>query len=67
MPGPFNGMDIEANMFILKNLDIEAKRTGLIVILYLKKRKKRTYVFLKNEKQKTKGFDSKLLKFCHYY
>jgi hypothetical protein len=30
----------EANMFILKNLNIEAKRTGSIVILYFKKRKK---------------------------
>ncbi len=57
----------EANMFILKNLNIEAKRTGSIVILYLKNEKKRTFVFFKNEGQKTKGFVSKLSKFCHYY
>ncbi len=28
--------------------------------------KKRTFIFFKNERQKTKGFDSKLSKFCHY-
>jgi hypothetical protein len=54
-------------MFILKNLNIEAKRTGSIVILYLKKRKKTNFRFFLNEEQKTKGFDSKLSKFCHCY
>jgi hypothetical protein len=30
-----------------------------------KTKKKQTFVFFKNEGQKTKGFDSKLSKFCH--
>ncbi len=30
-----------------------------------KKTKKQTFVFFLNEGQKTKGFDSKLSKFCH--
>jgi hypothetical protein len=34
--------------------------------VFKKTKKKRTFVFFKNEKQKTKGFDSKLSKFCHY-
>jgi hypothetical protein len=55
----------EAVMFISKNLNIEVKRTGSIVILYFKKRKKQTFVFFINKGQKTKGFDSKLSKFCH--
>jgi hypothetical protein len=54
----------EANMFILKNLNIEAKRTGSIVILYFKKRKKRTFVFFKNEGQRTNGFDSNYRSFA---
>jgi hypothetical protein len=46
----------EANMFILKNLNIEAKRTGSIVILYLKKRKKANFrFFLKTKGKKRKG------------
>jgi hypothetical protein len=52
---------------MLKLINIEAKRTGSIVILYLKSRKKRTFVFFKNDWQKTKVFDSELSKFCHYY
>jgi hypothetical protein len=32
-----------------------------------KKTKKSELLFFKNEGQKTKGFDSKLSKFCHYY
>ncbi len=54
-------------MFICKNLKIEAKRTVLIVILFLKNEKKRTFGFFKNVGQKTKRFDSKLSKFCHSY
>ncbi len=95
-------------MFVLKNLNIEAKRSKLMLncesseakrtcsivekiiskrsehvnieefgyrskanrfdsYFVFKKRKKRTFVIFKNEKQKTKGFDSKLSKFCHYY
>ncbi len=43
-------------MFILKNLNIEAKRTGSIVILYLKKRKKANFrFFLKTKGKKRKG------------
>ena len=53
-------------MFILKNLKIEAKRTGSLVILYLKSRKKRTFIFFKRE-AKTKVFDNELSKFCHSY
>ncbi len=34
--------------------------------VFKKTKKKRTFVFLKNEGQKTKGFASKLSKFCHY-
>jgi hypothetical protein len=46
----------EVNMFILKNLNIEAKRTGSIVILYLKKRKKSELsLFLKTKGKKLKG------------
>ena len=33
--------------------------------VFKKKEKKRTFGFFKNEGQKTKGFDSKLSKFCH--
>jgi hypothetical protein len=40
-------------MFILKNLNIEGMRTGSIVILYLKKRKKANFRFFLNEGQKT--------------
>jgi hypothetical protein len=32
-----------------------------------KKTKKANFRFFLNEGQKTKGFDSKLPKFCHYY
>jgi hypothetical protein len=39
-------------MFILKNLDIEAKGTGSIVILYLKKRKKANFRFFLKRKAK---------------
>ncbi len=95
-------------MFICKNLNIEAKRSKLMLncesseakriclivekniskrsehvyieefkyrseanrfdsnFVFKKKKKKRTLVFLKNEGQKTKGFVSKLSKFCHY-
>jgi hypothetical protein len=43
-------------MFILKNLNIEAKRTGSIVILYFKKRKKSELsFFLKTKGKKRKG------------
>ncbi len=66
-------------MFMLKNLKIEAKRTGLffkinnieakrtgpIVILYLKSRKKANFRFFLNERQKTKVFYNELSKFCH--
>ena len=99
----------ETNMFILKNIMIEAKRSKLILncesseakrtqlfpknksakrseLVYYKilqyrseanrfdsdfvfktTTKKRIFVFFKNERQKTKGFDSKLSKFCHCY
>jgi hypothetical protein len=57
----------EANWFILKLYNIEAKRTGSIVILYLKQQQKSELSFFLNERQKTKGFDSKLSKFCHSY
>jgi hypothetical protein len=99
----------EANMFILKNLNSEAKRSKLMLncesseakrtcstvekiiskrsehvyieefeyrseanrldsdFLILKNEKKRTFVFFKNEGQKTNRFVSKLSKFCHYY
>ncbi len=57
----------DANWFILKLENIEAKLTGLIVILYFKKLKKQTFVF-KKQKAKTKGFDnfaiSKLHSLC---
>jgi hypothetical protein len=41
-------------MLILKNLNIEAKRRGSIVILYFKNEKKKTFVFFltKGKKQK---------------
>ncbi len=39
----------EANWFILKLNNIEAKRTGLIVILYLKSHKKANFRFFLNE------------------
>jgi hypothetical protein len=55
----------ETNWFILKIDNIEAKRTGSIVILHFKKLKKSEVSFFLNERQKTKGFESKLLKFCH--
>ncbi len=44
----------EANLFILKLNNIEAKWTGSIVILYLKRRKKRIFVLkkIKGKKQK---------------
>ncbi len=95
-------------MFVLKNLNIETKRSKLMLtcesseakrtcslvekiiskrsehvymeelgyrseanrfdsyFVFKKTKKKRTFVFFFNEKQKTKGFDSKLSKFCHY-
>jgi len=37
------------------------------VILYLKTKKSELSFFFLNEGQKTKGFASKLSKFCHYY
>ena len=52
--------------FILKLNNIEAKRTGSIVILFLKSRKKTNFSFFLNERQKTKVFDIELTKFCHY-
>ena len=94
-------------MFILKKLNIEAKRSKLVLncesseakltcsiaekfilkrsehvyieefeyrseanrfdsdFVFNKTKKKRTFVFFKNEGQKMKGFDSKLSKFCH--
>jgi hypothetical protein len=55
----------EANWFILKLNSIEAKRTGSIVILYLKSRKKGNFRFFKNERQKIKVFDNELSKVCH--
>jgi hypothetical protein len=33
--------------------------------VFKRNEKKRTFVIFKNEGQKTKGFDSKLSKFCH--
>jgi hypothetical protein len=43
-------------MFILKNLNIEAKRTGSIVILNFKKTKKsKLSLFLKTKGKKRKG------------
>ncbi len=62
-----SNLQSEANWFILKFYNIEAKRTGSLVILYLNNNKKANFRFFKNERQKTKGFDSKLSKFCHYY
>ncbi len=44
----------EANWFILKRNNIEAKRTGSIVILYFKSREKANFHFFQNERQKTK-------------
>ncbi len=38
-----------------------------MVISYFKNRIKPTIIVFKNESQKTTGFDSKLLKICHYY
>ncbi len=49
-----NWFQSEANMFILKNLNIEAKRTGSIVILYLNKRKKANFPFFKTKGKKRK-------------
>jgi hypothetical protein len=96
-------------MFILKNLNIEAKQSKLMLncvsseakrtcsivekiisqrsehvyieefgyrsevnrfnsyFVFKKTKKSENSFFFKNEKQKTKGFDSKLSKFCHYY
>ncbi len=42
----------EANWFILKIDNTEAKRTGSIVILYLKKRKKTNFHFFKKRRAK---------------
>ena len=53
--------------FILKLNNIEAKRTGSIVILYLKSQEKVNFRFFLNERQKTKVFDNELSKFCHSY
>ena len=62
----------EANWFILKLYNIEAKRTGSIVILYLKSQKAnfrffKTINLSDDNKQKTdtKVFDNELSKFCH--
>jgi hypothetical protein len=52
----------EANWFILKLYISEAKRTGLIVILYLKSHKKANFFF--KRKAKTKVFDNELSKFA---
>ncbi len=70
----------KANMFIFKNLNIEAKRRKLSLIcesseakrtssfpkIKLAKRSELYWFILKYEGQKTKGFASKLSKFCHY-
>ncbi len=82
-------------MFILKNLNIESKRSKLMVncesdeakrtcstvekiiwseanrfdsdFVFKKTEKSEISFFFLNEGQKTKGFVSKLSKFCHYY
>jgi hypothetical protein len=46
--------------------NIEAKRTGSLVVLYLKSRKKANFRFFLNEREKTKVFDNELARFCHY-
>jgi hypothetical protein len=55
----------EANWSILNLYNIEAKRTGSIVTLYLKPQKSELSFFL-NERQETKVIDNELAKFCHY-
>jgi hypothetical protein len=55
----FHGYYNDQWEFLLGN--IEAKRTDSVVILFNKNK----LLFFENESQKTKGFDSKLWKFCH--
>jgi hypothetical protein len=55
-----------SELVYFKILQYRSEANRFVVILYLKQQQKSELSFFLNERQKTKGFDSKLLKFCHY-
>jgi hypothetical protein len=52
-----SNLQSEANWFILKLYNIEAKQTGSIVNLYLKQQQKSDLSFFKNERQNRKRLE----------